>query len=118
MKVHQSKPWIKEFYRAGTAPPRFEIPGSAPGNDSSVKPNKACLEPSSSLLNVLHSSLEKRHKYCYNPEGNSGKYFGLGRYIKVKGVPDVMVGEFLMREGLSKKPGHDKRNLQEDEEQS
>ena len=31
-------------FKNSTAPPRFEIPGSAPGNDSAQNHNKACLE--------------------------------------------------------------------------
>ena len=85
-------------------------------------PNKACLEA------LLQFSPERVYiHHCGNdiniattPKEIAENILDLVRYIyiKVNGVPDVMVGEILMRGGLSKKPGHDKRNLQEDEEQS
>ena len=83
-------------------------------------PNKACLEA------LLQFSPQRVYIHlCGNdiniattPKEIAENILDLVRYIKVNGVPDVMVGELLMRGGLSKKPGHDKRNLQEDEEQS
>ena len=83
-------------------------------------PNKACLEA------LLQFFPERVYIHlCWNdiniattPKEITENILDLVRYIEVNGVPDVMVGEILMRGGLSKKPGHDKRKLQEDEELS
>ena len=55
VKGHQSKPQISKFYRAGTAHPRFETPGSAPGPPSAHKKTVH----QNHVIKILQSALNK-----------------------------------------------------------
>ena len=83
-------------------------------------PNKACLEA------LLQFSPERVYIHlggndiniATTPKEIAENILDLVWYIKVNGVPDVMVGEILMRGGTFEKARAWHRNLQEDEKHS